>query len=218
MATGTQLVKIHRSSDGAVLYTATTRRNTDNYPLNSTGDAAFGQAASNGSFELRVQPSGPTIPVNTIPPLNPWGGGSTSFYEKIQSEVGTHGSPGKVTGTGSQDGNPNLYGDDVMMGQFITSSDYLDYHLESIPITGDYHLDIRYQTNTQAQGTATVIVFVNGNQGTPQDFHLDGAEGGKRTAGMTVHLQAGSGNVIRVQGKEGTTMFQDYIIVSSISS
>ncbi|WP_245859457.1 hypothetical protein [Spirosoma aerolatum] len=76
MAIGTQLVRIRRSSDGQEIYQATTTRDTDVYPLNSAGQAAFEAAASAGGFTLTLD-NGAVIPAGTRPPLIKPGGNTT---------------------------------------------------------------------------------------------------------------------------------------------
>ena len=199
MAIGTQIVKIHSTSDGQIIYQATTQRNTDQYPLTSAGQAAFEADASAGNFTLTVD-NGVVIPAGTRPPLTkPGTGPTTAFSQKIQAE--------DATGTGSSTG---ASGDNNVRGPYSTSSDYLLYTIASAPLTAaNYNLTIRYKTTTQMGGLGTVIV----NSGTPVDFPLEGVEGDLRTYSLTVSLNTGN-NTIQVQGKSGTAFFQDYIIVT----
>lgn len=68
MATGTQVATIKRTSDNAVLYTVTTRRDTSLYPLTNAGDSAMATAIAAGLHTLLVD-NGAVIPIGTIPPL-----------------------------------------------------------------------------------------------------------------------------------------------------
>ncbi|WP_020599420.1 hypothetical protein [Spirosoma panaciterrae] len=203
MAIGTQLVRIRRTSDGQEIYQATTTRDTDVYPLTSAGQAAFEAAASAGSFTLTVD-NGAIIPAGTRPPLiKPGTGPGAAFSQKIQAE--------DATGTGTYIGQS---GDNTLKGPYSSSSDYLLYAITDAPITAsNYTLAIRYQTNSQTPGTATVIV----NSTTTIDFPLEGTDGGKRTYTMAISLNAGS-NRIRIQGKSGTSFYQDYIVVTRPAS
>lgn len=199
MALGTQLIKIFRTSDGQPLYQATTIRNTEVYPLTSAGQAAFEAAVNAGSFTLTVD-NGAVIPAGTPPPLlKPGAVNSVAFSQKIQAE--------DASGTGT---SPGASGDNILRGPYRTSSEYLIYTITNAPTTAsNYNLAIRYQTNTQTPGVASMII----NGGTPVDFPFEGTDGGKRTYNAVISLNAGN-NTIRIQGKSGTPLFQDYILVS----
>ncbi|GAB3948033.1 hypothetical protein GCM10028805_21430 [Spirosoma harenae] len=200
MPTGTQIVRIRRTSDGAEIYQATAVRNTDIYPLTTAGQQAFEAAASAGSFTLTVVDNGAIIPAGTRPPLvKPGTGGGVPFSQKIQAE--------EATGTGTYNGQP---ADDNLRGPYTTSNDYLLYAVSNAPAAAtNYNLAIRYQTNSQVAGVATIII----NSGTPVDFPLEGTDGGKRIYNIAIALNVGS-NRIRIQGKSGTSFFQDHIVVS----
>ncbi|MVM32827.1 hypothetical protein GO755_22490 [Spirosoma sp. HMF4905] len=199
MALGTQLIRIRRTTDGQVLYLATTSRNTADYPLNSAGQAAFEAAASSGSFTLTVD-NGAVIPAGTIPPLiKPGAINNSPFSQKIQAE--------DAAGTGTASGSS---GDSNVRGPYSKNTDYLTYTVTGAPATAsNYSLALRYQTNTQAAGIASLII----NGGTPVDFPIEGTDGGMRTYNATISLTPGN-NTIRIQGKSGAAFFQDYIIVT----
>ncbi|WP_020595215.1 hypothetical protein [Spirosoma panaciterrae] len=203
MAIGTQLVRIRRTSDGQEIYQATTTRDTDVYPLNSAGQAAFEAAASAGGFTLTLD-NGAVIPAGTRPPLiKPGGNTVPPFSRKIQAE--------DAAGTGTYSGAP---GDNNVRGPYTAGSDYLLYAISDVPTTAsNYTLTIRYQTNSQTPGLGTIII----NSGTGIDFPLEGTDGGKRMYSLTISLNAGS-NRIRIQGKSGTSFYQDYIIVTRPSN
>ncbi|WP_332369480.1 hypothetical protein [Spirosoma telluris] len=101
MALGTQLIKIRRTTDGQVLYLATTLRNTSDFPLNGAGQAAFEAAVNAGSFTLTVD-NGAIIPAGTVPPLiKPGVVTGAAFSQKIQAEdaagTGTSSGPSGMT-------------------------------------------------------------------------------------------------------------------------
>ncbi|WP_461095178.1 carbohydrate-binding protein [Spirosoma gilvum] len=199
MAIGTQLVKIRRTSDGQEIYQATTTRDTDVYPLTSAGQAAFEAAASAGGFTLMLD-NGAVVAAGTRPPLTkPGSSANPPFFRKLQAE--------DATGTGAF---TEQSGDNNLRGPYTSSSDYLLYAITDVPVTAsNYTLTIRYQTNSQTPGLATIIV----NSGSSIDFPLEGTDGGKRMYNLPIQLNAGS-NRIRIQGKSGTSFYQDYIIVT----
>lgn len=199
MALGTQLIRIRRSSDGQVIYLATTLRNTADFPLNSSGQAAFEAAVNEGSFTLTVD-NGAIIPAGTRPPLTKPGAIiSPAFSQKIQAE--------DAAGTGTSSG-PSA--DNNVRGPYSTTSDYLVYTLTGVPTTAsNYMISLRYQTGTPAAGIASLII----NGATPIDFSIEGTDGGMRTYSTTIPLTPGN-NTIRIQGKSGTAFFQDYILVT----
>ncbi|GAB4035987.1 carbohydrate-binding protein [Spirosoma gilvum] len=203
MAIGTQVIRIRRTSDGQEIYQVTTNRDTDVYPLNSAGQAAFEAAVSAGSLTLIVD-NGSVIPAGTRPPLiKPGTGVPVSFSQKLQAE--------SATGTGTYTGQA---GDNVFRGPYAAASDYLLYAITDAPMTAsNYTLAIRYKTNSQMPGVASVIV----NNGVAIDFPLEGTDGGQRTYTMSILLNAGN-NRIRIQGKSGTAFYQDYILVTRPAS
>ena len=211
MATGTQLVKIHKTSDNSVVYTCTTPRNTATDPLTTEGNAAFAAKAQHGELRLVVD-NGAIIPVGTIPPLikpdAPTSGSVPAFSQKIQAEVSS--TTGTYTG---------LVGDGTSVGPLSNSAQYCLFGITGAPITAsNYALDIRYTTNFDTGTTGeTGICRVIINSGTPIDFVTDGAAGGFRTKSLTnISLNEGN-NTIRVEGNF-RTMFLDYISVSRAAS
>lgn len=178
------------------IYNGEARRDVELYPLTAAGQAAYEAAVALGTFTITVD-NGAIISPGTVPPLTkPIPPPSVAFATQIEAEA----MAGNTT--------MSTYQGITIAGPFTAATDFRQASLQIVglkPCTITY----RYQVNNTTPGRGTIVI----NEGTFIDFNVAGSNGIPQTASIAF-VPIDGNNSIRFQGKDGTSFYLDFIIVS----
>lgn len=188
---------VHLFNDANLnVYNGTVLRDVEVYAYTIPGQQQLETDVAAGKFTITVD-NGAIISPGTIPPLTrPQPPASVAFSQKIEAET-MQGNTGSITFEGT-----------TVVGPFASSSDQRTATLSVVgtnPVTVTY----KYQTNGSTAGHGSYSI----NGGSAVEFPVEGTDGGTRTPNFTF-IPLDGANTIRFEGKDGTSFFLDYIIVS----